>query len=92
MADRQEVPGAAPGPLAVTELLAIARRRHWGLVAPGLTGSDNVPVLAPAEDGRWRVGYKERGVTDWDATSLPEADAVAVVYQQLRSYHEGLDR
>lgn len=94
MADRQGLPDAAAGPLTVADLETIARSRHWGLITPGCTGFDNVPVLEPVGEGRWRIGYKERGKVDWDATTLPESEAVTIVYSQLLRYHapEELDR
>lgn len=74
--------------MTLEELVALARTSGWRFVAPGHgnRGRDGVQVLG-LQGGRWRVGYRERGVVDWDPGTLTEREAVDVVLRRLRQSH-----
>lgn len=73
----------------------MASSRGWPVITPGSSrGHDNVHVVAPHEDGSWRVGYRERGQDDWWGASFTEAEASRFVWRALlqhRARHELVD-
>jgi hypothetical protein len=77
-------PGPTPLAQTVSELEDICRGRHWRIRTPTWNpGHDNVHVLAQAEDGTWRVGYRERCQDDWWDKAFTEQEAVAYVHRAL---------
>lgn len=79
--------GSSAEVVSEADLVEFVTARSWKAVTPSHDpGSDNVHVLGRVEEG-WRVGYRERGVVDWDPNTFTEEDSVAVIVQRLRRDH-----
>jgi len=76
-------------PTTVAELEEFTRARRWPVITPAYSrGADNVNVLAQDDDGRWRVGYRERGEDYWWPGTFSERDAVRFVLRSLVRFYE----